>query len=119
LRADRRGVTLPPIVFLQYLGLTEGKTQFHIAWERFVEITIGIAAAVVIGMWLWPIHARVQYFSAVADTMDQITEYCELKGLGHQLTQTSACRATSSARHSYTRRTTSSTPSSSLRYDDT
>lgn len=74
-----RGITLPPIVFLQYLGLTGGKTQFHIAWERFVEIVIGIAAAVVIGMWLWPIHARVQYFSAVADTMDQITEYCELR----------------------------------------
>ncbi|CAK9786611.1 hypothetical protein CC85DRAFT_191085 [Cutaneotrichosporon oleaginosum] len=72
------GITLPPIVFLQYLGLTEGKSQIHIAWERFVEIVIGIAAAVIIGMWLWPIHARVQYFSAVADTMDQITEYCKL-----------------------------------------
>ncbi|GMK54467.1 hypothetical protein CspeluHIS016_0110530 [Cutaneotrichosporon spelunceum] len=69
------GITLPPIVFLQYLGLTNGKSQFHIAWERFVEITIGIAAALIIGMWLWPMHARVQYFSAVADTMDQITEY--------------------------------------------
>lgn len=42
-----------------------------------MEIVIGIAAAVLIGMWLWPIHARVQYFSSVADTMDQITEYCE------------------------------------------
>ncbi|BEI85580.1 hypothetical protein CcaverHIS002_0509810 [Cutaneotrichosporon cavernicola] len=69
------GITLPPIVFLQYLGLTQGKSQFHIAWERFVDIAIGIAAAVIIGMWLWPMHARVQYFSAVADTMDQITEY--------------------------------------------
>lgn len=76
-RTDSRGITLSPIVFLKYLDLAGGKSAFTIAWERFVDIAIGIAAAVFIGTWLWPIHARVQYFYAVADTMDQITEYCE------------------------------------------
>lgn len=52
-----------------------------------MDIEIGIAAAVLLGVWLWPIHARVQYFSAVSDTVNQITEYCELKFLvGFQLT---------------------------------
>lgn len=70
------GITLPPIVFFKYLGLGGDKSQFDIAWVRFVMIVLGIAAAVIIGLWLWPIHARVQYFASVADTMDQITEYC-------------------------------------------
>lgn len=81
------GITLPPIVFFRYLGLGKGKSEFDLAWTRFVMIVIGIAAAVVIGLWLWPIHARVQYFSSVADTMDQITEYCKLYPL-HGLRET-------------------------------
>ncbi|KAL1409882.1 hypothetical protein Q8F55_003881 [Vanrija albida] len=69
------GITLPPIMFIQYLGLSGGLSEFTLAWMRFVDIVIGIGAAIVIGSWLWPIHARVQYFGAVAQTMDQVTEY--------------------------------------------
>lgn len=71
------GITLPPIMFIQYLGEAGGQSTFRIAWERFVDIEIGIAAAVLLGSWLWPIHARVQYFRNVSDTLDHITEYCK------------------------------------------
>jgi uncharacterized membrane protein YccC len=116
------GITLPPIIFIEYLNLNGGHSTFRLAWERFVDIVIGIAAAVIIGTWLWPIHARVQYFYAVADTMDQITEYCEWKRVGLSLTSadlrmsryatcysSSLTAATSSAPDSYTMPVASST----------
>lgn len=68
-------ITLAPLLFLEYLHLDEGQGIFELSWMRFVDIVIGIAAAILLGSWLWPIHARVQYFSAVGDAMDNITDY--------------------------------------------
>lgn len=71
---------MPPVLFIRYLGQAYGHSDFRLAYDRFVDIVIGIVAAVLIGTWLWPIHARVRYFQAVADAVDQITEYCEPGG---------------------------------------
>lgn len=68
-------ITLAPLLFLEYLDLNQGQGSFELSWMRFVDIVIGIGAAILIGSWLWPIHARVQYFSAVGDTMEDITDY--------------------------------------------
>lgn len=68
-------ITLAPLLFMEYLHLDEGQGIFELSWMRFVDIVIGIAAAILLGSWLWPIHARVQYFSAVGDTMENITDY--------------------------------------------
>ncbi|WVQ86052.1 hypothetical protein IAT38_008220 [Cryptococcus sp. DSM 104549] len=69
------GITLPPLLFIPYLGLAHGQSDFTLAWNRFVDIIIGTAAAVLVGTWVWPVHARVQYFRAVSGTMEKITEY--------------------------------------------
>ncbi|KAK4684367.1 hypothetical protein P7C73_g5815, partial [Tremellales sp. Uapishka_1] len=69
------GITLAPIMFLAYLGEASGKSAFTLAWYRFVEIIIGIAAAVLVGIWIWPIHARVRYFRAVSDVLDLCTDF--------------------------------------------
>lgn len=37
---------------------------------------IGTAAAVLVGTWIWPVHARVQYFRAAARMLAHLTEYC-------------------------------------------
>lgn len=71
------GITLPPLLFLSYLGLDEGLSHFTLAWTRFVDIIIGIAAAVIVGTTIWPNHARVRYLLAVSDTMEKATDYCE------------------------------------------
>lgn len=69
------GITLAPLMFLTYLDLDQGQSIFELSWMRFVDIILGIAAAILLGLWLWPIHARIQYFRAVSDTMDNITDY--------------------------------------------
>ncbi|KIR69149.1 hypothetical protein I314_00253 [Cryptococcus bacillisporus CA1873] len=69
------GITLPPILFIPYLGLAEGQSDFYLAWNRFVDIMIGTAAAVLVGTWIWPVHARVQYFRAAARMLAHLTEY--------------------------------------------
>ena len=71
------GITLPPLLFLSYLNLDEGLSDFTLAWTRFVDIIIGIAAAVLIGTTIWPNHARVRYLLAVSNTMEKATDYCE------------------------------------------
>lgn len=38
---------------------------------------IGTAAAVLVGTWIWPVHARVQYFRVAASMLTHLTEYCE------------------------------------------
>jgi hypothetical protein len=70
------GITLPPLLFISYLGLDEGVSNFTLAWTRFVDILIGIAAAVVVGTTIWPNHARVRYLLAVSSTMERATDYC-------------------------------------------
>jgi uncharacterized membrane protein YccC len=62
---------------LNYLGLANGQSAFTLAWHRFVDIEIGIVAAVLVGTLIWPNHARVRYFHAVSSTLDRLTEYCE------------------------------------------
>ncbi|EIW69858.1 hypothetical protein TREMEDRAFT_73636 [Tremella mesenterica DSM 1558] len=69
------GITLPPLLFLRYLGLDNGQSDINLAWLRFVEIAIGIVAAVLVGTLIWPNHARVRYFMAVSGTFDRIIEY--------------------------------------------
>lgn len=71
-----RGITLPPLLFLGYLGRSEGEDPFTIAWYRFVDITIGIGAAVIMGSFLWPSHARVKFFSVMSRTLGSLGEYC-------------------------------------------
>lgn len=73
---DNSGITLPPVLFISYLDLLNGQSRFEVAWTRFVEINIGIAAAVLIGSFVWPNHARVRYFRTVALTFERATEYC-------------------------------------------
>ncbi|WVQ95542.1 hypothetical protein IAU59_002639 [Kwoniella sp. CBS 9459] len=69
------GITLPPLMFITYLGYANGQSDFELAWYRFTEIIIGTAAAVLFGTSVWPVHARVQYFRAVSGTMERITEF--------------------------------------------
>ena len=71
------GITLPPLLFLNYLGLSEGSSDFDLAWKRFVDITIGIVAAMLVGSVVWSNHARVRYFRSVAKTFERATDYCE------------------------------------------
>jgi hypothetical protein len=52
-----------------------GHDPFFLAWTRFIDITIGIVAAVLVGSLIWPDHARVRYFSAVHTTLQRLTEY--------------------------------------------
>lgn len=52
-----------------------GHDPFFLAWTRFVDISIGIIAAVLVGTFVWPDHARVRYFSAVSITLERLTEY--------------------------------------------
>jgi hypothetical protein len=68
-------VTLPPLLFIGYLGLSMGFDTIYLAYNRFVNIAIGIVAAVLVGSIIWPDHARVRYFSAVSTTIDRLTEY--------------------------------------------
>lgn len=79
------GITLPPLLFISYLGLDEGVSNFTLAWTRFVDILIGIAAAVVVGTTIWPNHARVRYLLAVSSTMERATDYCKWTVLYSQL----------------------------------
>ncbi|WWC72479.1 uncharacterized protein I206_106441 [Kwoniella pini CBS 10737] len=69
------GITLPPLLFITYLNESHGQSYFTLTWNRFVDIMIGTAAAVLFGTFVWPVHARVQYFRAVGGTMDRITEF--------------------------------------------
>ncbi|WVR08501.1 hypothetical protein IAU60_005556 [Kwoniella sp. DSM 27419] len=69
------GITLPPLMFITYLGYANGQSDFELAWYRFTDIIIGTAAAVIFGTAVWPVHARVQYFRAVSGTMERITEF--------------------------------------------
>ena len=71
------GITLPPLLFITFLGHNDGQSRFEVAWTRFVEINIGIVAAVLVGSFIWPNHARVRYFQAVSLTFERATEYCE------------------------------------------
>ena len=73
----RRSITLPPLLFFGFLGLNEGQSTFTLVWTRFVDITIGIVSAILIGSLIWPNHARVRYFMSISSTLDRITEYCE------------------------------------------
>ncbi|ORX41135.1 Fusaric acid resistance protein family-domain-containing protein [Kockovaella imperatae] len=68
-------ITLPPLVFIHFLGLDRDQSSFELAYTRFIDITIGIIAAILIGSLIWPNHARVRYFSDVSLTLDRITEY--------------------------------------------
>lgn len=52
-----------------------GFDTIYFAYNRFINITIGIVAAVLVGTLIWPDHARVKYFSAVSITLDRLTEY--------------------------------------------
>lgn len=70
-----RGITLPPILFIQYLNLADGYGTFHLAWTRFINISIGIIAAIVVGLFVWPDHARVRYFSVVSTTLQRLNEF--------------------------------------------
>lgn len=69
------GITLPPLLFLDYLDLNNGQGEFTLAWLRFVDIAIGIGAAVLVGTMVWPDHARVRYFVAFFGTMNRVVEY--------------------------------------------
>lgn len=64
-------------MFISYLGYANGQSDFELAWTRFVDIAIGIVAAVLVGSFIWPNHARVQYFRSVATTFDRASEYCQ------------------------------------------
>jgi uncharacterized membrane protein YccC len=72
-------------MFISYLGLANGQSDWELAWTRFVDIAIGIVGAVLVGSLIWPNHARVQYFRSVATTFDRASEYCKLEALscGH------------------------------------
>ncbi|WVO17298.1 hypothetical protein L204_104990 [Cryptococcus depauperatus] len=69
------GIALPPILFIPYLNLSNGETNFFLAWNRFVDIVIGVVAAILVGTWIWPVHARVQYFRSAAEILSRIAEY--------------------------------------------
>ena len=70
-----RAITLPPVVFLHFLGLDAGQSSIELAYTRFTAITIGIVGAILVGSLIWPIHARVRYFLSVSSTLDHLTEY--------------------------------------------
>ncbi|WVQ70744.1 hypothetical protein IAR50_000266 [Cryptococcus sp. DSM 104548] len=69
------GITLPPILFIPYLGLSNGQSDWFLTWNRFVDIVIGVVAAVLVGTSFWPVHARVQYFKVVSRTLEYLLEY--------------------------------------------
>lgn len=75
--AESSGITLPPLMFIRYLDPTTSESDFELAWTRFVNINIGIVAAIIVGCMFWPNHARVRYFRAVSTAFERATEYCE------------------------------------------
>ncbi|GFZ48402.1 hypothetical protein JCM24511_06150 [Saitozyma sp. JCM 24511] len=75
------GITLPPLLFLNYIGLANGESAFILAWHRFVDIAIGIAAALLVGTQAWPNDAVVRYFHAVSSILERLAEYCEYLNL--------------------------------------
>lgn len=64
-------------MFITYLDLDQGRSQFDLAWMRFTDIVIGIAAAVLVGTFVWPNHARVRFLHSVSGSLEKIIEYCE------------------------------------------
>lgn len=70
-------------MFIKYLDQSTNESNFELAWTRFVNINIGILAAIIVGCLFWPNHARVRYFRAVSTVLERATEYCECR-LGAQ-----------------------------------
>jgi uncharacterized membrane protein YccC len=71
------GITIPPVMFITHLNLNNGRSQFDLAWMRFTDIVIGIAAAVLIGTFVWPNHARVRFLHAVSGSLEKLIDYCK------------------------------------------
>ena len=69
------GITLPPLLFLHYLGIDDDQSTLTLCWTRFIDINLGILGAIIVGTFVWPNHARTRYFLAVSGTLDRITEY--------------------------------------------
>jgi hypothetical protein len=55
--------------------LADGYGTFHLAWTRFADISIGIIAAVIVGLFVWPDHARVRYFSVISTVLQRLNEF--------------------------------------------
>ncbi|KAK0559063.1 hypothetical protein OC844_004678 [Tilletia horrida] len=58
-------LTFPIIALIPYLGLPYTSVAL-LAWERGFMVTIGILAALVVNLSLWPFHARVQLVLNIA-----------------------------------------------------
>jgi uncharacterized membrane protein YccC len=54
-----------PLEMSAFVMKEDAQSRFEVAWTRFVEINIGIVAAVLVGSFIWPNHARVRYFQAL------------------------------------------------------
>jgi len=65
-------MTMPPILFIPYLGL-EYSNIGELALTRAYDMEIGILAALVLNLLIWPYHARVQLVTTCAKVTDRLT----------------------------------------------
>lgn len=72
MRLSLRQLTVAPIVFVPYLGL-EYPTVVKLAFIRAYDIEIGIIAALIASLMLWPYHARIQLLVTCAKVTDRLT----------------------------------------------
>ena len=64
------GLTLPIVALIpQEDG---GQSPTHVAWNRGYMIFFGIIAALLVNLFIWPIHARIQLVRKVASITSQL-----------------------------------------------
>ncbi|KAF8599056.1 hypothetical protein BDV93DRAFT_477885 [Ceratobasidium sp. AG-I] len=66
-------VTIPPIVFAEYLHLTY-PSVIDLASFRGFQIVIGIVGAILVNHFLFPRHCRVMFLSGMAQVMASLTQ---------------------------------------------
>jgi hypothetical protein len=92
----RRGITLPPILFIPYLERESDHGALIVALWRAAQIVIGcvdqagtvrlsklisflcsIVGAFLVNLFVFPYHARTRYHKVVAQTLDTLGDLCE------------------------------------------
>ncbi len=72
------GVSYSVIVFIPYVRATD-EAVVNLAWTRGYQISLGIIAAVLVGVFIWPFNVRSEINSDFADaTMELQTLYLSL-----------------------------------------
>ncbi|BFZ63390.1 hypothetical protein YB2330_004512 [Saitoella coloradoensis] len=70
-------ITLPPILFLPYLGVVEftpGQVAL-VALYRGYQIALGILASLTINLFFWPYHARSHLISTLSQSIEDMSRY--------------------------------------------